>query len=334
MRDCQDNKLFSSRRSLFTESVYNIDLETPMNKQKLDLLLVDLWNCKLPSKDDALELLQLSFTVLDREPNIVRIRTPITVCGDIHGQFYDLLELFSVGGRPPEQNFLFLGDYVDRGFYSTESLFLLLALKARYPTKIHLLRGNHESQTVTEEYGFMEEVVRKYDDGMYKACLKVFCVLPLAALIDNAVFCVHGGLSPSLQNLSQIEALDRKQEPPMNGLFSDLLWSDPADITGYVASERGAGFVFGADATRDFLAANGLQFMCRAHQLAQDGFCKWFDGGLYTVWSAPNYCYRGGNLACVFEITSPDVTKFKLFKEAPAAARGKIPDSKLPQYFL
>jgi serine/threonine-protein phosphatase 4 catalytic subunit len=305
-----------------------------MDKAGLDRILTDLWNCKLPSRDDAVALLTQSSEVLGREPNLVRLRTPITVCGDIHGQFYDLLELFSVGGRPPEQNFLFLGDYVDRGFYSTECLFLLLALKARYPTKIYLLRGNHESEVVTSDYGFLEEVSRKYDDSVYRFCLKAFCMLPLAALIDNAILCVHGGLSPTLERLSQIDELDRKQEPPTDGLFSDLLWSDPFDVTGFAASERGAGYMFGGDATKKFLDLNGLKFICRAHQIAQEGFTNWFDGLLYTVWSAPNYCYRGGNLACVFEITSPESTKFKLFREAPAAARAKIPESKLPQYFL
>jgi serine/threonine-protein phosphatase 4 catalytic subunit len=298
-------------------------------------LLEGLWCCKLPSKEDAIALLEKSSEILGKEPNTLTLRTPITVCGDIHGQFYDLLELFSVGGKPPEQNFIFLGDYVDRGFYSSETFLLLIALKVRYPSKIALLRGNHESQQVTEDYGFYDEITRKYGDSqVYNLCLEVFCMLPLAAVIDSTILCVHGGLSPSLSTLSEIEQINRKVEPPQNGLFSDLLWSDPEDVTGFVESQRGAGFMFGGDVTKKFLKENDLLFMSRAHQVATEGFEKWFDGLLYTVWSAPNYCYRGGNLASVFEITNADKSRFKIFKEAPACARGKIPESKLPQYFV
>ncbi|OHT07303.1 Serine/threonine-protein phosphatase PP-X 4 [Tritrichomonas foetus] len=307
-----------------------------MEKGDIDRILADLWECKLPCLEDAKSLLNIGASVLGREPNTLQLRTPITVCGDIHGQFYDLLELFSVGGRPPEQNFIFLGDYVDRGFYSTETFFLLLALKVRYPTKIYLLRGNHESQQVTEDYGFYDEVVRKYSDSsIYQLCLNAFCMLPIAAVIDNQIFCVHGGLSPKLKMVSNdLESFNRKEEPPQEGLFSDILWSDPENVDGYKESQRGAGYVFGGDVTKEFLQQNNLKFMCRAHQVANDGFENWFGGLLYTVWSAPNYCYRGGNLASVFEISNPEKTKFKIFKEAPACARGSIPESKLPQYFV
>lgn len=306
-----------------------------MDKGNIDKILADLWNCKLPTIEDAKSMLNLAAEVLGKEDNTIQLRTPITVCGDIHGQFYDLLELFSVGGRPPEQNFIFLGDYVDRGFYSTETLFLLLGLKIRYPRKIYLLRGNHESQQVTEDYGFYDEVTRKYNDPIiYNKCLEVFCNLPIAAVIDDKIFCVHGGLSPSLSTIDDLKNIDRKKEPPQDGLFSDILWSDPDNEEGFKESLRGAGFVFGGDVTHKFLQQNNLKFICRAHQVANDGFEKWFDGGLYTVWSAPNYCYRSGNLASVFEITNADKTKFKIFKEAPACARGSIPESKLPQYFV
>ena len=305
-----------------------------MEKGDIDAVLSELWSCKLPSLQNATRLLEKTVEILDKEPTTLSLRTPITVCGDIHGQFYDLLELFSVGGKPPEQNFIFLGDYVDRGFYSTETFLLLAALKCRYPTKMFLLRGNHESRQVTEDYGFYDEVLRKYDSSVYELFLRAFNMLPLAAVIDGAIFCVHGGLSPDLVNLADIDALDRKEEVPETGLFSDLLWSDPENVEGFQQSQRGAGYVFGGDVTQKFLNQNNLKFMCRAHQQAMEGFEKWFDGLLYTVWSAPNYCYRGGNAASVFEITTPEKTKFKIFREAPACARGKIPESKLPQYFV
>lgn len=305
-----------------------------MERGDIDAIISQLWACKLPTKADADAILKKTSEVLSKEPNVLQLHTPMTVCGDIHGQFYDLLELFSVGGKPPEQNFIFLGDFVDRGFYSAETFLLLAALKCRYPSKIFLLRGNHESQQVTEDYGFYDEVLRKYDNNTYKLFLDAFMNLPLAAVIDGKVFCVHGGLSPELRKLEDIDKLDRFQEPPETGLFSDLLWSDPDHVDGFKGSQRGAGYIFGGDVTKEFLVNNNLKFMCRAHQVAQEGFEKWWDGLLYTVWSAPNYCYRGGNAACVFEITNPDKTKFKIFREAPACARGKIPESKLPQYFV
>ena len=251
-----------------------------MDKARIDSILDELWACKLPKGEDAKYLLEMGQKVLIQEPNVLRINGPITVCGDIHGQFYDLLELFSIGGHPPEQNFLFLGDYVDRGFYSTETFFLLLALKVRYPTKMYLIRGNHESGQVTQDYGFKEEVERKYQNepNMYDLCLEAFNALPLAAIIDNEIFCVHGGLSKDLVNIQQIEEIDRNMEPPEYGLFSDILWSDPDDkVTGYQESQRGAGYIFGGDACEKFLNDNGLKFMCRAHQVAQEGFVNWFD---------------------------------------------------------
>jgi serine/threonine-protein phosphatase 4 catalytic subunit len=308
-----------------------------MDKKRIDAILDKLWDCSLPTKEEAHYLLEVGQKVLISEPNVLELKSPMTVCGDIHGQLYDLLELFAVGGRPPEQNFLFLGDYVDRGFYSTETFFLLLALKVRYPTKMYLIRGNHESEQVTQDYGFKEEINRKYsnDDSVYGMCVQCFNALPLAAVIDNEIFCVHGGLSKELETIQQIKDIDRNMEPPDDGLFSDLLWSDPDEkVSGYHESQRGAGYVFGGDVCAEFLEKNNLKFMCRAHQVAQEGFVNWFGGKCYTIWSAPNYCYRGGNKATVFEIASAEKTKFKVFREAPACARGKVPESMLPQYFV
>jgi serine/threonine-protein phosphatase 4 catalytic subunit len=307
-----------------------------MNKGDLDQVLSELWECRLPSESGATALLRKVIDVLSAEPNCISLRTPISVCGDIHGQFYDLLELFSVGGRPPEQSFVFLGDYVDRGYYSTETFLLLLALKARYPMKMHLIRGNHECAQVTVDYGFYEEASRKYPNSeVYRLCVDAFSVLPLAAVIDDSVLCVHGGLSPSFEKFADLDAINRVQEPPQEGLFSDLLWSDPDEqISGFHHSERGAGFLFGADVTQRFAQQNNIRLFCRAHQVADDGSKEFFGGLLYTVWSAPNYCYRGGNLASVLELTNPSKKKFKIFKEAPPSVRGKIPEARLPQYFM
>ena len=259
------------------------------------------------------------------------------ICGDIHGQFYDLKELFKWGGdvRSEETNYLFLGDFVDRGFYSLETVMLLIALKVRYPDRITLLRGNHESRQITQVYGFYDECVRKYGSvNVWRYCTELFDYMSLSAVINNAVFCVHGGLSPAIRTLDQIRVMDRKQEVPHDGAMCDLLWSDPEDIEGWGLSPRGAGYLFGAEIVNEFNTANGLDLVCRAHQLVKEGFKWMFNETLVTVWSAPNYCYRCGNVAAILEIDEHMNKRFKVFEAAPQANRTFAPKRTTPDYFL
>ena len=245
------------------------------------------------------------FVVSVEESNVQRIDSPVTVCGDIHGQFYDLKELFKVGGDVPDTNYLFMGDFVDRGFYSVETFLLLLALKVRYPDRIYLIRGNHESRQITQVYGFYDECLRKYGSiTVWRYCTEIFDYLSLSAIIDGKIFCVHGGLSPSIQTLDQIRTIDRKQEVPHDGPMCDLLWSDPEDTQGWGVSPRGAGYLFGSDVVSQFNAANDIEMICRAHQLVMEGY-KWhFNETVLTVWSAPNYCYRSPAQRGRFVLTS------------------------------
>ena len=258
------------------------------------------------------------------------------ICGDIHGQFYDLMELFQVGGECPDTNYLFMGDFVDRGYYSVETFLLLLALKVRYPERITLIRGNHESRQITQVYGFYDECLRKYGSvNVWRYCTDIFDYLSLSALVDDSIFCVHGGLSPAIHTLDQIRAIDRKQEVPHDGAMCDLLWSDPEEIDGWGLSPRGAGYLFGGDICTQFNHANGISVIARAHQLVMEGYKWMFTDQLVTVWSAPNYCYRCGNVAAILELDEHLGRSFKVFEAAPQDSRGMLPSKRAaPDYFL
>lgn len=268
---------------------------------------------------DVEELCSKAIELLIDEANIQQVDTPVTICGDIHGQLHDLLTLFKTGGPCPETRYLFLGDFVDRGFYSLESFLLLLALKVRYPDRITLIRGNHESRQITTVYGFYDECIRKYGSvNVWRHCCEVFDYLSLGAIVGGkgGVFCIHGGLSPDIETINQIRVLDRKQEVPHEGGMCDLLWSDPEDVPGWAISPRGAGYLFGKNEVDKFLQTNDISLIARAHQLVMEGFKEMFNQGLVTVWSAPNYCYRCGNLALVLTIDDDLSRNYKVFEAA------------------
>ncbi len=188
--------------------------------------------------------------------------------GDIHGQYSDLLRLFEYGGFPPEANYLFLGDYVDRGKQSLETICLLLSYKIKYPENFFLLRGNHECASINRIYGFYDECKRRFNIRLWKTFTDCFNCLPVAALIDEKILCMHGGLSPDLKNLDQIKKIARPTDVPDTGLLCDLLWADPdKDVTGWGENDRGVSFTFGADIVSDFLQKHDLDLICRAHQV-------------------------------------------------------------------
>ncbi|KAK6533290.1 hypothetical protein TWF694_002243 [Orbilia ellipsospora] len=368
----------------------------------LDKAIEQLRQCRPIPELQVREICFKAREILIEEANVQVVDAPVTICGDIHGQFHDLMELFKVGGDCPDTNYLFMGDFVDRGFYSLESFLLLLCLKVRYPDRITLIRGNHESRQITTVYGFYDECIRKYGSAnVWRYCCDVFDYLALGALVigagssvqptrstdgedaetkvreaedeveieviglggvvtrqmsrrdagminstnltpsalphlsssgpagalltggtgtgagsssrgtttpnapantGGAVLCVHGGLSPLIDSVDKIRLLDRKQEVPHDGAMCDLLWSDPEEIDGWGLSPRGAGFLFGADIVKQFNHLNNLTLIARAHQLVMEGFKEMFDSSIVTVWSAPNYCYRCGNVAAILEL--------------------------------
>lgn len=302
----------------------------------LDRQIEQLKNCEIISEAEVRSLCQKAKEILIEESNVQRVDAPVTICGDIHGQFFDLKELFEHGGNCPDTNYLFLGDFVDRGYYSVETFLLLLALKVRYPDRITLIRGNHESRQITQVYGFYDECMRKYGSvNVWRHCTEVFDLLSLSALVENEVFCVHGGLSPTIHTLDDIRAIDRRQEVPHDGPMCDLMWSDPEDVNvEWSVSPRGAGYVFNQKAVDKFLYTNSLQLICRAHQLMNEGFRYMFNQRLVTVWSAPNYCYRCNNIAAILELDEHKTVRFKTFKAAPQEAQGIPAKRPSPDYFL
>uniref|UniRef100_A0A803K6U5 Serine/threonine-protein phosphatase n=1 Tax=Xenopus tropicalis TaxID=8364 RepID=A0A803K6U5_XENTR len=202
------------------------------------------------------------------QPILLELEAPLKICGDVHGQYYDLLRLFEYGGFPPESNYLFLGDYVDRGKQSLETICLLLAYKIKYPENFFLLRGNHECASINRIYGFYDECKRRYNIKLWKTFTDCFNCLPVAAIVDEKIFCCHGGLSPDLQSMEQVRRILRPTDVPDQGLLCDLLWSDPdKDVLGWGENDRGVSFTFGADVVAKFLHKHDLDLICRAHQV-------------------------------------------------------------------
>jgi len=208
---------------------------------------------------------------MDAEPTAV---PRLTVCGDTHGQYYDVLNIFEMNGYPDRTNpYLFNGDFVDRGSFSFEVITTLLLFKLMDPNCIYLTRGNHETKNMNKIYGFEGEVKHKYDDKIFQLFLEVFEWLPLAAVIGSQVFVTHGGLpvDPTVM-LSDIAKVKRGMEPPEAGLMSDLLWSDPQPFPGKSPSKRGVGFAFGPDITHAFLDRNNLKLLVRSHEVKEEGY--------------------------------------------------------------
>eukprot|EP00915_Cephaloidophora_sp_WS-2016_P005500 GHVH01007321.1.p2 GENE.GHVH01007321.1~~GHVH01007321.1.p2 ORF type:complete len:370 (-),score=42.38 GHVH01007321.1:1368-2477(-) len=288
-------------------------------------------------KEEIFEIANIAQEMLRKEETCVSVPAPVTIAGDIHGQLFDLFELLCISGKPPETNLLFLGDYVDRGYYSIESICLVLLYKLKYPQRVTVLRGNHETRQITQVYGFYDECVRKYGDAqVWTKLMLTFDCLPLSALIDGYIFCDHGGLSPTLNTIDKIKAEDRFKDVPYDDPLADLLWSDPDTMPGWSLSSRGAGYQWGEDISEIFCNDNGVQFICRAHQMVQEGYQLTHSNRIATVFSAPNYCYRCGNKASICEIYENQADGpplFVQFESAPKRSTLK-PLQQPPDYFV
>jgi serine/threonine-protein phosphatase PP1 catalytic subunit len=250
---------------------------------------------------------------------LLELEAPIKICGDIHGQYHDLLRLFEYGGMPPESNYLFLGDLVDRGKQGLETVTLLWAFKFKYPENFFILRGNHECASITRIYGFYDECKRRYNIKMWKLFCDAFNCMPVASLIDEKIFCFHAGLSPELNNLDQIRRIVRPTDVPDSGLICDLLWGDPdKDIAGWAENDRGVSFIFGPDVVSAFLQKHDMDLCVRAHQVVEDGYEFFAKRQLITIFSAPNYCGEFDNAGAMMSIDESLMCSFKVLKPVKA----------------
>ncbi|KAK1357201.1 Serine/threonine-protein phosphatase [Heracleum sosnowskyi] len=248
------------------------------------------------SENEIRQLCVASREIFLQQPNLLELEAPIKICGDIHGQYGDLLRLFEYGGFPPEANYLFLGDYVDRGKQSLETICLLLAYKIKYPENFFLLRGNHECASINRIYGFYDE----YDK----------------------ILCMHGGLSPDLTNLDQIRNITRPTDVPDSGLLCDLLWSDPSrEVKGWGMNDRGVSYTYGQDKVAEFLMQHDMDLVCRAHQVVEDGYEFFAERQLVTIFSAPNYCGEFDNAGAMMSVDESLMCSFQILKPSDRRPR-------------
>ncbi|KAJ3815966.1 Metallo-dependent phosphatase-like protein [Lentinula lateritia] len=258
------------------------------------------------------------------QPTLVELSPPVKIVGDVHGQYSDLIRLFEMCGFPPAANYLFLGDYVDRGKQSLETILLLLCYKIKYPENFFLLRGNHECANVTRVYGFYDECKRRCNIKTWKTFIDVFNCLPIAAIVASKIFCVHGGLSPSLHSMEDIKRIQRPTDVPDYGLLNDLLWSDPSDTAlDWEDNERGVSYCFGKGIINEFLVRYDMDLICRAHMVVEDGYEFWNDRTLVTVFSAPNYCGEFDNYGACMSVSEDLLCAFELLKPLDGAALRK-----------
>lgn len=279
------------------------------------------------SESEIRQLCVASREIFMQQPNLLELEAPIKICGDIHGQYSDLLRLFEYGGFPPQANYLFLGDYVDRGKQSLETICLLLAYKIKYPENFFLLRGNHECASINRIYGFYDECKRRFNVRLWKTFTDCFNWLPVAALVDDKILCMHGGLSPDLKHLDEIRSLPRPVAIPDTGLLCDLLWADPGAVKGWAMNDRGVSFTFGPDQVSEFLAKHDLDLVCRAHQVVEDGYEFFADRQLVTIFSAPNYCGEFDNAGAMMSVDQNLMCSFQILK--PAEKKNKFLSTKM-----
>ncbi|KAK0406915.1 hypothetical protein QR680_018887 [Steinernema hermaphroditum] len=259
---------------------------------------------KVVKETEMIQLCQMAREVFMSQNSMIEIEPPVKICGDIHGQYGDLLRLFDRCGFPPGVNYLFLGDYVDRGRQNLETICLLLAYKIKYPDNFFLLRGNHECATINRVYGFYEECNRRYQSvQLWQTFQDVFDAMPFTALVSAKILCMHGGLSPHIRSIDQLRHITRSIEPPNPSLQMDLLWSDPDPYNkGWLPNTRGVSYTYGTEVVQEYVTKLNIDLIARAHQVVQDGYEFFAGRKLITIFSAPHYCGQFDNAAAVMSV--------------------------------
>lgn len=281
---------------------------------------------KLPvSSSEIKSILARARLIFMDQPTLLQLSPPVKIVGDIHGQYHDLIRIFNSCGYPPQTNYLFLGDYVDRGYKSLELILLLLSYKIKYPENFFMLRGNHELANITKIYGFYDECKRRLpaisgSHKLWKSFIDVFNTLPIAATINDKIFCIHGGLSPELTSLKQIQQIQRPTDIPDRGLLADLLWSDPDPLVrtysphNWPKNDRGVSYCFGKKHVDQFLSTFNMDLIVRGHMVVEDGYQFFNKRKLVTVFLAPNYCGEFNNYGAVMSVDRSLCCSFELIK--------------------
>lgn len=255
--------------------------------------------------------------IFQKEPNMIVINDDVTVVGDLHGQILDLFRILNLMGEPPDRNYLFLGDFVDRGDFSTETITLVLILKVLFPSNIFIIRGNHEFSEMFTRCGFSNELSSIYpEENVLTSFEDCFAYMPLAALVNDSILCVHGGIGPSFNTLGQISDIKRPLYGYDDDIIMSIVWSDPSpNIDTYAPSARGSGYLFGSEALSRFLQSQVLDFVVRGHESIDSGVQQQLKGKIATVFSASNYCGMLNNKSGVLQLNK-DKTR-KSFTFAP-----------------
>ena len=287
------------------------------------------------SLEKAQKILDCSFDIFKKEPILLEIKPPIHIVGDLHGNYEDLLRIFQQKHFPPEEKYLFLGDFVDRGKRAVELLFLLFLLKIKFPDKIYLIRGNHETESVSSAYGFYDEVSKKYNGQLFYTFQRVFNCLPIAAVIGGKIFCIHGGLSPKMNLLSSFKSLKKPDNVDTMPFFVECLWSDPMDISSdFQKNDRGCGMFFSSKALSKFLEKNDLEIMIRAHEMCKDGYNFPYKNSdnCITVFSSSDYCQKK-NKGAVLDVSEDLSIDAWVFQPLDQSKKSQIRIT-LPEFLL
>jgi protein phosphatase len=268
-------------------------------------------------------LCQSAGTLFQSEPMLLSITIPVIIIGDLHGHVLDLFRVLGTFGLPPRHNYLFLGDLVDRGEFSTEVVVLVLMLKVLFPRNVYLIRGNHEFAEMIKHGGFSDELLSIYHtDEAELAILEAFSWIPIGAMIGSSVLCVHGGIGPSIEKVSQIAEIPRPLASYDDDVVQALLWSDPTMMTDdFQYNSRGVGYFFGADALAKFLGAHGMRFLIRGHECVEGGVEFHLNKRMATVFGASNYCGQQPNKSGVMEVRPGGRREVTIFNPLPYVTR-------------